>query len=226
MKSLSCLWTRWRVCLGKVCKSAIAVLFAVGTHSFATCAHAKHVKLDEDAAPEGSTDTASGKSTIIHGELLEVHDRLAPAAYPGIVRLHNFIVTLSGDDHFAETWTDTRNYKTTNQMMRLRRGTTTGTTTRAKEIQVLRDEDSGMFGEIGNNVVWHVIGEKQLQRVFAGKHFILVIGFKIDEHNACRMDAKYLKQTGFEAIEMPRSDTGEMGSFSLPRIMRTSCSIE
>jgi hypothetical protein len=41
------------------------------------------------------------------------------------------------------------------------------------------------------------LGEKKLQRIFAGQQFLLVMNIEIDADNACHLDAKYLQQQGF-----------------------------
>lgn len=209
-------------------QSARRILFTtfvaalLGVHS--PSAHAKHLRLDNDAAPgapPAAADAPSGKSTIIRGEILEVHDRLAPAAYPGILRLHKFTATLSGNQ-VSETWTDTFNYKHKGMRMRGRRAIAKG----IGNISELQDEDSGTIGAYTQNVVWHVLDQRRLRRIFTGQNFLLIVDIQIDDKNDCHIEAKYLKQAGFESITMTRTDTAEPASFGLPRIGRASCTIE
>jgi hypothetical protein len=186
---------------------------------------AKHAKLDPDAAPDSAAppdEAPSGKSTVIRGDLIEVHDRLSPAAYPGIRRLHTFTVTLSGKNHVTESWADTRNYKARGQRMRSKPNVAKG----VGNIAVLVDEDEGTIGANSGRVVWHVLGERKLQRIFQGEHFLLTMDIELSADNTCTAEARYLKQTGFDSIVMTRTDTAEPANFGLPHVERVSCSIE
>jgi hypothetical protein len=161
-----------------------------------------------------------GRSTIIHGEMVELHDRLAPAELRGIRRLHRFTVTLSGANHVSETWTNGRDNRGGGQRMRMRGGS------RGQRIQVLQDENDGVIGDNSGHVVWHVLGPKKLQRIFVGEHFLMMVTIEIDSDNKCSLEAKYLQQTGFESITMLREDNAEPATYGLPHVEETSCTIE
>ena len=92
--------------------------------------------------------------------------------------------------------------------------------------KIKQTEDAATIGENGAHVVWHVLGEKKLQRIFAGQHFLMMMDIEIGPDNACRVDARYLQQTGFEFIVMRRSDNDELANFSLPHVERASCAIQ
>jgi hypothetical protein len=88
---------------------AVASLLAIAAALLPASVQAKHATLNDDAPDETPDATApnqaqSGKATVIRGEIVEVHDRLAPAEQSGIKRSHTFMITFSGKNHVSETW--------------------------------------------------------------------------------------------------------------------------
>jgi hypothetical protein len=185
-------------------------------------AEAKHATLkdqpdDQTQNPASAKDQPqSGKSTVIKGEFVEVRDRLSPAAQNGIRRRHTFTVTLSNTRHVDEAWTDSAPDMTSQSLDR-----------RAKRDRRIsrQDSDSATIGDGSQHVVWHVLGPQRLQRIFAGPHYLMMMEIEVSGSNACRLDARYLKQVGFESItlEQPNGTTAE---FSLPQVENASCTIE
>ncbi len=181
---------------------------------------AKDAALDEkqdNATPDSSpTPPRDGHGTVIQGELVESHDLLSDANDPASVQVrdiewsHKFTITLSGKNHIEETWNSAR----------------LGFGGRSRGPLATQSENSATIGDSASKVVWHVLGAKKLQRIFAGQHFLMIVNIEIDESNACQVDVKYLKQTGFASVVMKRADTGEMANFSLPRVERASCAIQ
>jgi hypothetical protein len=180
-------------------------------------AEAKHATLkdqpdDQTQNPAAAKDEPqSGKSTVIKGEFVEVRDRLSPAAQSGIRRQHTFTVTMSNTHHVDEEWTDSD---------------TRGRTFGRRHPKITRqDADSATIGDTSQHVVWHVLGPRKLQRIFAGQHYLMTIEIEVSESNACRLDVRYLKQVGFEAITLEQPN-GTMAEFSLPQVENASCAIE
>jgi len=193
---------------------AIVWLLAIACAFSPASVQAKHATLN-DAPPDETPDASapsqaqSGKATVIRGEIVEVHDRLAPAEQSGIKRSHSFTITFSGKNHVSETWLES-----------------------GGGFRVFQDEDSVTIGSNTEHVVWHVLSERKLQRLFSGQHFLMMMDIEIDAGKACHVEARYLKETGFDSIVMERRDsmapgvTGTMANFSLPRVESASCSIE
>jgi hypothetical protein len=183
---------------------------------------------DQDSeTPDASSPPDNGKggqSTVITGEIVETHDRLTPEVFRGIHRVHSFRISLSGKNHVSETWTVSRpdmgdwrlNQTSGNHSGNKRRG----------GFGIKQTEDAVTIGETGSHVVWHVLGEKKLQRIFAGQHFLMMMDIEIGPDNSCRVDARYLKQTGFESVVMRRSDNDELADFTLPQVEHASCAIQ
>jgi hypothetical protein len=166
-----------------------------------------------DAAP---APTQSGKATVIHGEIDETHDRLPPDELLGIERAHIFTITLSGKNQVSETWTGAR----------LDNGPRPVGMHRHAGGGSKYSESSSTIGDNTGRVVWHVLGEKKLQRIFAGQQFLLMMNIEIGPDNACHLDAKYLQQQGFTFIIHERADNGELAHFSLSRVVKATCTIE
>ena len=207
---------------------AMAAIVAIGA-LISTQAPAKHDAMKDDPEEEtqeraaAQDQSSGGHSTVIRGEILESHDRLSPEV-KDIERLHAFRITLSGKNHVSETWTDRREDLDPRSMQ-------AGNHRNKSDFRIARDESTATIGDSRSNVVWRVLGPKKLQRIFAGRHFLLIVNIELDANNACAIDARYLKQTGFESISMRslpmRGDAnGEMAEFSLPRVERASCSIQ
>jgi hypothetical protein len=206
-------WSRSRktVCrLWKITKLAAAVL----AFSFLS-------QLQLYAAPGIPSDpTQEKKTTIIRGEIVEKHDRLSdtndpsnPEA-PDIEWSHEFTISLSGKNQVSETWNNTRLGGGSRGFHR-RRGPLAN-----------QSENNGTLGDKTGKVVWHILGRNKLQRILPGEHYLMMMDIEIGEDNSCRLDAKYLRQTGFVSVRMRRADTGEMANFSLPQVEKASCSIE
>jgi hypothetical protein len=157
------------------------------------------------AAP---ANAEGGKPTVIRVEITETHDRLGPDPRPDIVRAHTFVVTLSNKNQVQENEVITKGGR------RMQAGI------------VKTVDNDATIGNANGRVVWHVLGPHKLQRIAQGGHFIFIWDIDIDESNGCHLDAKYLKQAGFENVMMKRADTGELTPFSLPRLMSASCSIQ
>ena len=186
--------------------------------------HAKHATLqdeDPDPIPDSAPAPApSGNSTVIHGEIDETHDRLPPDELLGIERSHIFTITLSGKNHVSETWTGARLDSGP------RPGGQHGHWGSRTMYRTIYNESSATIGDNTGKVVWHVLGPRKLQRIFAGQQFLLMMNIEIDPDNTCHLDAKYLQQQGFTFIVHERADTGELAHFSLSRVVKATCSIE
>jgi len=206
---------------------AIVWLLAIACAFSPASVQAKHATLN-DAPPDETPDASapsqaqSGKATVIRGEIVEVHDRLAPAEQSGIKRSHSFTITFSGKNHVSETWLESGGAPILDRRKRYSGG----------GFRVFQDEDSVTIGSNTEHVVWHVLSERKLQRLFSGQHFLMMMDIEIDAGKACHVEARYLKETGFDSIVMERRDsmapgvTGTMANFSLPRVESASCSIE
>lgn len=195
-----------------------------------TPADAKH------AAPQGDSDAESqtppapadvpavGQGTVITGQFVESHDLLSDSGDPsnavraGLEWSHNFTIVLSGKNHVNERWKHVRG-------SRGLAGVPEGAKHRGAHMVSNRGENSVTIGDASGKAVWHVLGEKKLQRIFPGQHFLLIMTIDISADNACGLGVRYLRQDGFTTIEMPDS-TGLMSRFSLPRVESQSCAIQ
>lgn len=74
--------------------------------------------------------------------------------------------------------------------------------------------------------MWHVLGERKLQRIVVHQQFLTLMNLEIDSANACQVDVKYLQQKGFTDVVIKRRDNGEMAHFTVPRLASAECSIE
>ena len=83
-----------------------------------------------------------------------------------------------------------------------------------------------MMGDESGRVVWHVLGERKLQRIRVGDQFLTIMNIEIDSENRCQVEVKYLEQKGFTDVVIKRPDNGEMAHYTLPRLVSASCSIE
>jgi hypothetical protein len=178
-------------------------------------------------APDSASPPQDGRGTVIQGEVVEAHDLLSDANDPssplrrGIEWSHSFTVTLSGKNHVEETWRNTRLGVEGRSFLFGKHGNGP-----KRGLLTTRVENNATIGDSASRVVWHVLGQKKLQRIFPGQHFLMIMNIEIGESNACRVEVKYLRQTGFVSVVMKRADTGEMANFSLPRVERASCAIQ
>jgi hypothetical protein len=160
-------------------------------------------------------------STVIRGELVEVHDFLsddnAPASPPAanVEWSHSFTITLAGRNKVDETWNS----------VRLRIGSKPSPLTSQDQNKGTLG-GNGMIGQNSNHVVWHVLGINKLQRIFQGEHYLMMMDIDVSAGKACHVEIRYLRQTGFVSVVMKRIDTGSMAHFSLPRVESASCTIE
>jgi hypothetical protein len=215
---------------GRVGAAAFGGLFALFCVLGPAEVQAKHAALGadrDDETPDASAPASgdrNGQSTLITGEVVETHDRLTPEVFRGIERVHSFRINLSGKNQVRETWTISRPDMGAWRLNR-QGGIRNGNRTRFG-FKIKQTEDAATIGESGSHVVWHVLGEKKLQRIFAGQHFLMMMDIEIGSDNSCRVDARYLQQTGFEFIVMRRADNDELANFSLPHVERASCAIQ
>lgn len=174
------------------------------------------------AAPATAAEQPEGgKQTVIRGEIVEKHDLLSDAndpsspQTPDIEWSHAFTISLSGKNQVSEVWNNTRLSVAGGRGFGRRRGPL-----------ATQAENNGSLGDTTRKVVWRILGPKKLQRILPGEHYLMIMDIEIGQDNTCRLDAKYLRQSGFVSIRMPRADTGEMSNFSLPRVEKASCTIE
>ena len=152
-----------------------------------------------------SADGRAENQTVIHITYVETHDRLPPVEVRGVEKQHDVIATLSGRNQVTE------------------RSTSFNTTLRPNPT---REEDSAIIGDNAGHVVWHVLGDRKLQRIFVGQQMLLIMDVDVNNNNQCHVDVKYLEQKGFTDIIAKRADNGELAHFTLPRVKNASCSIE
>jgi hypothetical protein len=151
------------------------------------------------------SDGRAENQTVIHVTYVETHDRLPPVEVRDVEKQHDVTATLSQGNHVTE--------QSTSFNMNRRRSNPTF------------DEDSTTIGDNSGRVVWHVIAERKLQRIFVGQQMLVIMNIDIDANNQCQVDVKYLQQEGFTDIVAKRADNGEMAHFTLPRVKSASCAI-
>lgn len=206
-----------------------AVLVLASTMAM-TPAGAKHASPqgtsdpDSQASPAPADVPAAGQGTVITGQFIESHDLLADSGdgsntvRAGIEWSHNFTIVLSGKNHVHERW---NNVRSSGGMA----AAPEGGKHKGAHMVGNRGENNVTIGDASGRAVWHVLGDKKLQRIFPGQHFLLVMTINIGADNACNLEVKYLRQEGFTTIEMSDS-TGLMSRFSLPRVESQSCTIQ
>ncbi len=208
-----------------------AALVLASTMALAmTPADAKHASPQGDSDADSQTSPApadvppAGHGTVITGQFVESHDLLSDSGdlskgvRAGLEWSHNFTIVLSGKNHVSERWNNVRGS----------RGIAIapeGSKHRGAHLVSRTGENSVTIGDATGRAVWHVLGEKKLQRIFPGQHFLLIMTIDVGADNACSLDVKYLRQEGFTTIEMSDS-TGLMSRFSLPRVESQSCTIQ
>jgi hypothetical protein len=157
----------------------------------------------------------SRKSIVIRGEFVETHDFLSDESAPSssqrtaIEWQHGFTITLSGNNQVAEKWNSAR----------LRVGSKPSPLS-------AQDQNNVTIGQSSNRVIWHILGEKKLERIFQGQHYLMIMNIEVNASKTCRVEVKYLRQTGFVSVVMKRADNGKMANFSLPSVESASCTIE
>jgi hypothetical protein len=68
-------------------------------------------------------------------------------------------------------------------------------------------------------------GPKKLERLFAGRGFLLKIDVEVGPGDACSVDVAYLLQAGATAMMTRRLDTGDPARISPPKVLSAQCSI-
>jgi hypothetical protein len=160
----------------------------------------------------GSPPAYAADRTVIRVTVVETKDRLPPDELRGIVRRHEMTVTLSGENRVSESNSSVR---VGGGVGRKKRGPA-----------ALSGENSEAMGDESGHVVWHVLGERKLQRIRVGEQFLTMMNIEIDGDDHCHIEVKYLEQKGFTDVVIKRPDNGEMAHFSLPRLVSAACSIE
>ena len=140
--------------------------------------------------------------TVIQIDFVETHDRLPPDEWPGIVAKHQIVATLSAGNQVTEN----------NQTIVGRRNF------------VKQGQNSESLGDNSAKVVWHVLGPHQLQRIFAGRQYLMMADIDISGQS-CGVRIKWLLQKGYSDIITRRADNGEFAHFSLPKLVSAQCSI-
>jgi hypothetical protein len=157
-------------------------------------------------------------ATAIVGEFTETHDRLPPHEWRGLKFVHHFTFTLAGKNDVSEQWSG--------EMISGGRDpeAVTAAPPVNPDLSPFYRRDSTL-GATSGVATWHVLSERQLQRIYQGEHMLFLMSFNISERAGCRVDVKFLKQVGFTSVSMTRGDNGQPGNFSLPRVSRALCTI-
>jgi hypothetical protein len=154
----------------------------------------------------GATAPTSAKAdTLLTIEYVETHDRLDPDPRAGIVVRHEIEATLTADNHVAE-----REQRQTGGR---------------KQVFFNQLESRGALGDNSAWATWRVLGPHKLERLFAGRGFLLKIDVDIGADNACSVDVAYLLQAGATAMVTRRLDTGDPARISHPKLLSAQCSI-
>ena len=96
---------------------------------------------------------------------------------------------------------------------------------RRKRTFVKQGQNSEALGDNSARVVWHVLGPRQLRRIFAGRQFLMMMDIEILGENSCSVQIRCLLQKGYTDIITKRADNGEPAHFSLPKVVSSQCSI-
>ena len=149
------------------------------------------------------------KTTHIHVVIDETHERITPERNLPIEKLHEYDVVLSGTNQVSETWALTNI------------GVRPGDTRHADP----GGENATTIGA-DKGVVWHVLGERKLQRIRAGEQMIEVWDLEILEGNICKIDVRFLLKQGSSYFIANIAGTSKIAHFTQPKVQRASCTIE
>ena len=219
---------------------AAAVAILAGAIGLATTPlSAKHLapQPDSDAEPQPSPAPApapadapaAGHGTVIKGQFLETHDLLGDANDPAnpmtsaIQWTHDFTIVLSGKNHVSEKWNNVRASRGASTIVD--HGARNRMRNRSWSLPFSTAENGVTIGANAGQAVWHVLGDKKLQRIFPGQHFIMMMNIEVGAGAGSSLEVKYLRQEGFSTIVMRMPD-GLPANFSLPRVESASCTIE
>jgi hypothetical protein len=212
---------------GVVGRFAAASILAVGANIWAEPLLAKHAEPPAAADQDAPTATPSespknGASTVITGEVVESKDLLSDAdgssapITSGIEWSHKFTIALSGRNHIAEKWTN----------VRVSPGSGRGGKRWKRTPPSTEEENSATIGDKSAKAVWHVLGPKKLQRLFAGQHFLMMMTIEIAGDRTRHLEVRYLKQAGFNSIVLGDPSRGEASNYSLPQVQSATCTIQ
>jgi hypothetical protein len=208
---------------------AAALACAIAT---ATMAHAKHAAPQDDPDPDSQNSpapadsSAEGHGVVITGQFVESHDLLSDAAddptpvSSAIQWSHGFTIVLSGKNHVSEKWDDVRTSAGVGAF-----GSHNGGHRKNRGLLTRTGENSVTIGAESGRAIWHVLGEKKLQRIFPGQRFLMIMNFEIGADNNCNLEVKYPRQVGFTSVVMRKATDGTLANFSLPRVESASCAI-
>src|SRR5271170_1963427 len=119
--------------------------------------------------------------TVITGTIVKSHDRLPPIEVRGIVTEIHFKFILSGKNHVEEHFSHVALRNDSNPNLNMRGRDSNG---------------DASLGESGSIVSWRVQGPHSLQRIGAGKQFIVIMKFDVEDNKNCTVGVKYLLQKG------------------------------
>lgn len=165
-------------------------------------------------APLSCALAQDGKATVIRIIIDETHDRITPEGNLAIEKLHEGKVILIGKNEVREAWDQTNVGNGSTERTHLDPSSKANSTM------------GGLTEESSSQVVWHVLGEHKLQRIRALRQMVQIWNIEIDSSKNCTIDAKYLLQKGFKDFVGFRAGTTELAHFTVPRVLRASCSIE
>jgi hypothetical protein len=143
---------------------------------------------------------AQERATTIRGSFTETHTLLQCDCNP-IMWTRNFVITLSGKNNIREEW-DGRN----NNNLRT------------------TDQHQSDLGAARGSAIWRVAGPNRLEKTVVFKQHIQKMTITT-AGNQCTLDVRFALKPGFTDMYVPRTDTGEMSHFTLPRTTQTSCEI-
>ncbi len=147
----------------------------------------------------------SAGDTVIEIDYIDTRDRLPPYEVRGIVVRNQVVATLSAANRVSEE----------NEHI----------VQAPKQTFVTSAHNGATLGDNSARVVWRVLGPHRLRRIFAGQQFIMLTDIEISGERACSVQIKYLLQKGYADMITRRADNGELGHFSLPKVLSSQCSI-
>ncbi len=156
--------------------------------------------------PAGMAIAQTDKATSIHVVIVETHDRLTPTPKPGIVKRHEFTVTLKANKQIDESWEQTD-------------------VTR----RVHADPGGGQSTALGENngkSVWHVLGANKLQRISQNHEQLMIWNIEIGDGKTCNIDVKYLLKQGAAFTTGKIAGTDIDATFTQAHVTSATCTIE
>jgi hypothetical protein len=175
-----------------------------------------------NAVFSGPALAVNGKPTTIKASIDETDNRFTGGGTLAIEKLHEIKVTLSGANNVTESWTQTNVGNGHSQSTHADPGGD-----RTISLGKMTDERLDQSGaENEGRAEWRVLSEHKLQRIRAGRQLMERWDIDIDKRGGCRINVRYMLQSGATSYVAYIAATTQLAHFTLPKVQRAFCTIE